>query len=82
MTENLLKPKLVLALNIAEFFGNIKGSSEIVPPPVDDKNKAFVMLDITYSQNGNMPAGQTKTAIINESGLYSFIHSRKTNEKN
>ena len=31
------------------------------------------MLDIAHSQNGNVPVGQSKTALINESGLYSLI---------
>ena len=35
------------------------------------------MLDIADSQNGNVPVGQTKTTIINESGLYSLILSSK-----
>lgn len=29
------------------------------------------------SQNGNVPIGQSKTAVINESGLYSLILSSK-----
>ena len=35
------------------------------------------MLDIADSQNGNAPVGQSKTAFINESGLYSLILSSK-----
>ena len=30
---------------------------------VDEDNKQFVMLDIAYSQNGNVPCGQNKTAV-------------------
>lgn len=52
-------------------------SSKAVSNHVDDEDKNFVMLDITDSQNGNMPIGKSKTAIINESGLYSLILSSK-----
>lgn len=44
---------------------------------VDAEDKTFVMLDIADSQNGNAPVGQSKTAFINESGLYSLILSSK-----
>lgn len=44
---------------------------------VDEEDKRFVMIDIAHSQNGNVPTGQSKTAIINESGLYSLILSSK-----
>ena len=35
------------------------------------------MLDIADTQNGNVLMGRTKTAVINESGLYSLIFSSK-----
>lgn len=35
------------------------------------------MIDIADSQNGNLPIGQSKTSIINESGLYSLVLSNK-----
>lgn len=41
------------------------------------KIRSFVMLDIADSQNRNAPVGQSKTAFINESGLYSLILSSK-----
>lgn len=44
---------------------------------VDAEDKTFVMLDIADSQNGNVPVGQSKTAFVNESGLYSLILSSK-----
>lgn len=51
--------------------------SKAVVVHVDGEDKRFVMVDIADSQNGNVPVGQTKTAIINESGLYSLILSSK-----
>lgn len=62
--------------DVAEILGYVN-SSKAVLTHVDDEDKAFVMIDIADSQNGNVPAGQTKTAIINESGLYSLILSSK-----
>ena len=52
-------------------------ASKAVLMHVDDEDKTFMMLNITDSQNGNLPIGQTKTTIINESGLYSLIFSSK-----
>jgi len=52
-------------------------ASKAVLTHVDDEDKSFAMLGIADSQNGNMTVGQTKTAIINESGLYSLIFSSK-----
>ena len=52
-------------------------ASKAVTNHVDDEDKQFVMMNIADSQNGNVPIGQTKTAIINESGLYSLILSSK-----
>ena len=48
-------------------------ASKAVMIHVDEEDKRFVMIDIANSQNGNVPTGQSKTAIINESGLYSLI---------
>lgn len=50
-------------------------TSKAVMVHVDEEDKQFVMLDIADSQNGNVPMGASKTAIINESGLYSLILS-------
>ena len=52
-------------------------ASKAVTNHVDDEDKQFVMMNIADSQHGNVPIGQTKTAIINESGLYSLILSSK-----
>ena len=52
-------------------------ASKAVLTHVDIEDKQFVMLNIADSQNGNMPIGQSKTAIINESGLYSLIFLSK-----
>lgn len=51
--------------------------SKAVMNHVDDEDKQFLMCDIADSQNGNVLTGQSKTAIINESGLYSLILSSK-----
>lgn len=52
-------------------------ASKAVAAHVDEEDKVFVMLDIADAQNGNVPIGQSKTAVINESGLYSLILSSK-----
>ena len=52
-------------------------ASKAVATHVDEEDKVFVMLDIADAQNGNVPVGQSKTAVINESGLYSLILSSK-----
>lgn len=52
-------------------------ASKAVSTHIDDEDKTFVMLDMADSQNGNVPIGKTKTAMINESGLYSLIMSSK-----
>lgn len=51
--------------------------SKAVSTHVDEDDKRFIMAKIADSQNGNVPVGQTKTALINESGLYSLILSSK-----
>lgn len=51
--------------------------SKAICAHVDEDDKRFVMLDIADSQNGNVPRGKTKTAVINESGLYALIFGSK-----
>ena len=55
----------------------ILGYANAVSTHVDDEDKTFIMLDIADSQNGNLLVGQSKTTIINESGLYSLVLSSK-----
>lgn len=52
-------------------------ASKAIIDHVDDEDKQFIMVNIADSQNGNVPVGQTKTAIINESGFYSLVFSSK-----
>ena len=47
--------------------------SKAIIDHVDDEDKRFEMLRVSDSQNGNL----VKTALINESGLYSLILSSK-----
>ena len=54
-----------------------RNQSKAVSEHVDEEDKRFIMVDIADSQNGNVPIGQTKTAFINESGLYSLILGSK-----
>lgn len=58
--------------DIAEILGYANASKAVLTH-VSDEDKEFVMLDIADSQNGNVPIGKSKTAIINESGLYSLV---------
>lgn len=62
--------------DVAEILGYIN-ASKAVSTHVDNDDKQFLMVDIADSQNGNVPVGQSKTAFINESGLYSLILSSK-----
>lgn len=62
--------------DVAESLG-YSNASKAVMTHVDDDDKTFKMVDIADSQNGNMPIGQTKTALINESGVYSLVFSSK-----
>lgn len=48
-------------------------ASKAVSQHVNDKDKQFIMNEVSNSQNGNL----VKTAIINESGLYSLVMSSK-----
>ena len=41
-------------------------ASKAVPTHIDKEDKTFIMLDIADAQNGNVPVGQSKTAVINE----------------
>lgn len=52
-------------------------ASKAVIVHVDDEDKCFEMLSMADSQNGNVPLGQSKTALINESGVYSLVFSSK-----
>lgn len=61
---------------MAEILG-YANASKAVSTHVDDEDKTFIMLDIADSQNGNLLVGQSKTTIINESGLYSLVLSSK-----
>lgn len=62
--------------DVADILG-YSNSSKAVSVHVDEEDKTFVMLNISHSQNGNVPMGQSKTALINESGLYSLILGSK-----
>lgn len=62
--------------DVAVALGYSNGS-KAVATHVDEEDKMFVMLDIADTQNGNVPMGQSKTAVINESGLYSLILTSK-----
>lgn len=48
-------------------------ASKAVMTHVDEEDKRFEMLEVSNSQNGNL----VKTALINESGVYSLIFSSK-----
>lgn len=50
-----------------------RNASKAVMTHVDDEDKRFEMFEVSDSQNGNL----VKTAIINESGLYSLVLSSK-----
>ena len=58
--------------DVAEALGYSNPSKAVIAH-VDDEDKRFEMLPIADSQNGNL----IKTAIINESGLYSLILGSK-----
>ena len=62
--------------DVAKILG-YSNASKAVLNHVSDEDKQFLMFDIVRSQNRNVPIGQSKTAIINESGLYSLIISSK-----
>lgn len=58
--------------DVAQALGYANPSKAILDH-VDDEDKAFQMLEVADSQNGNL----VKTAIITESGLYSLVLSSK-----
>lgn len=58
--------------DVAQVLGYSNPSKAVISH-VDDEDKRFEMLPISDSQNGNL----VKTAILNESGLYSLIMSSK-----
>lgn len=62
--------------DVAEALG-YSNASKAVMTHVEDEDKQFMMMDIADSQNGNVPIGKTKVAVINESGLYCLIFSSK-----
>lgn len=62
--------------DVAEILG-YSNTSKAVMNHVDEEDKRFFMLDIADSQNGNLPVGQSKTALVNEGGLYSLIIGSK-----
>lgn len=58
--------------DVAESLGYSNASKAVIDH-VDDTDKQFLMLNVPNSRNGNL----VKTAVINESGLYSLILSSK-----
>lgn len=53
-------------------------ASKAVITHVDEDDKQSLMVDFgADSQNGNVPTGQTKTTIINESGVYALVFGSK-----
>lgn len=58
--------------DVAQALG-YQNASKAVMSHVDAEDKRFAMLSVSDSQNGNL----VKTAIINESGLYSLVLSSK-----
>lgn len=62
--------------DVAEALGYSNASKAVITH-IDEEDKTFLMVeDLTDSRSGNL-LRQTKTAIINESGLYSLILSSK-----
>ena len=63
--------------DVAEVLG-YKNPTKAIIAHVDDEDKRFEMLpQEAEAQNGTLPSGSTKTALINESGLYSLVLSSK-----
>lgn len=63
--------------DVAEALG-YKNPGKAIIAHVDEEDKRLEMLPQgADSQNGILPSGSTKTALINESGLYSLILSSK-----
>lgn len=72
MTDEKGEPWFV-GKDVAEVLG-YSNASKAVMSHVDDDDKVSVMIE-AHSQNGNL--SQTKTTMINESGLYALILSSK-----
>ena len=62
--------------DIAEALG-YSNASKAIMAHVHNDDKVYKMIDIADSQNGNVPKGKTKTALINESGMYALIFGSK-----
>ena len=62
--------------DIAECLG-YSNASKAVSTHVQSEDKTMIMMDLADSQNGNVPAGKTRTAFINESGVYGLIFGSK-----
>ena len=63
--------------DVAEALG-YKNPTKAIIAHVDEEDKRLEMLPQgAEAQNGILPSGSTKTALINESGLYSLILSSK-----
>lgn len=62
--------------DVAEALG-YSNASKAVMAHVEDEDKRFEMLTVADSQNGNLPMGQSRTALITESGIYSLIFRSK-----
>lgn len=62
--------------DVAECLGYSNASKAVIKH-VDKEDKQMIMINIADSQNGNVPIGKTKTAFVNESGLYALIFGSK-----
>lgn len=62
--------------DVAECLGYSNASKAVIKH-VDKEDKRMIMVKIADSQNGNVPIGKTRTAFINESGLYALIFGSK-----
>ena len=62
--------------DIADSLG-YSNSSNAVMLHVDCEDKRFEMIEVADTQNRDLPIGKSKTAVINESGLYSLVLSSK-----
>ena len=62
--------------DIAEALG-YSNASKAIMAHVHNDDKVYKMIDIADSQNGDVPKGKTKTALINESGMYALIFGSK-----
>ena len=62
--------------DVAKCLGYSNASKAVIKH-VDKEDKRMIMINIADSQNGNVPIGKTKTAFVNESGLYALIFGSK-----